>query len=257
MGKVHPEPVNHGSKTSLRFMNPSLKAVLAAVLIFSLGALAASWVADLNPGLVWPLRIGGGSLAGVALGLLIRAELRKDQVPEFLIRQFGGCYESSGFCFVVCPEDEAGHSMLRVYFQNRYANRCEAVVRIQHIRWRLRVPDVPACQIRIDCPGAAYGYTGIAWPIPLNWQGKTILLGLSAASRYPEGKGDLLRFREGTYVGSIRAASWDTFFTLSKVLTGDLGFSNQARIKVLLPQGVSESAPKNHTVTTEIIWPTA
>lgn len=243
-------------------MKHHLRVLLAAVLILSLFAFAMSFAkTDALDSPLPMLRLVSGILVAGSLSLLIWAELRKDQVPEFLRRNYGKFFERSGFCFLPLQEiDENGKVGMWIYFQNRYSHPCEAVVHISPIRWRLRKPPLPALQVRITCPGAAYGRCGVSWPVPAGWEGKTILIGVGAESRYLSGKGELLRYREGVHVKGIRSGFWDAADLVTAVATGGMSqamqsFGSDCRMKWTLPTR-REGLPAGILAPpTEILWP--
>lgn len=244
-------------------MRHSLKLLLVTVLIFSAGAFIFSWALekDTRTFQLCFRFITGGLLLG-SLALLVWAECRKDKVPEFLRRLFKSYFERGGFCFVPIQEiDDDGVPLLWIYYQNRHANPCEAVVHLSTMRWRLRKPPLPPVQVAIACPGAAYGRSPVIWPVPADWEDRTILVGVAAEVRYPGGKGELLRYREGEHVEGIRAGFWAAAGVITAVATVGVGhamaFASRARMKLTLPVTVDGIQAGTGAGEAEIIWPDA
>lgn len=239
-------------------MSQSLKAVLILIFLIALILGIISWLEDSATQKTWMLRWCASGSAVLALVLLLRAEYRKDGAPDFLKETFGSYYERDGFCFLLGVVNVEGRSLLRVFFQNRYAGRCEAVVQVKPERLRVRKPPMPALTIAVPCPGGSYGKSETLWPIPADWQGKTCLLTIAAASRYPHGKGEMLRFRTGMDVAKAQNGIWDTATALLTLATAGpihaLLAARGTRLKVQLPEGVSGDLAVSLQVITEVLW---
>jgi hypothetical protein len=105
---------------------------------------------------------------------------------------------------------------------------------------------------QIDCAGAAFGLCRIPWPISKSLQGLTVRFGIASQTKYPLGRGQLLRYREGLRVG----ASSNQHIALTGCLLafGHLFVLRPARTKLVLPRHVSETAAPGDEATIEILW---
>ena len=120
------------------------------------------------------------------------------------------------------------------------------------------MPPMPALSVPVQCPGGAYGKSEVLWPIPADWQGSVCLLEIFAASRFPNGRGPLLRHRGGMDVAKARDGVWAAAAALSTMafagLPHPLLAARGTRIKVRLPSNTAADGPGNHGVHTEIFW---
>ena len=239
-------------------MSQSRQAVLIMIFFFVMIATVVLWLKDAADGNDWRNRWIATGLTVAVLTMLLRAEFRKDSVPDLLKEEHGQYYERDGFCFRIGIVAIEGESVLQVHFQNRFAGRCEAMVQIQPLRLRVKKPPMPIVNIPVDCPGGAYGNCSMVWPIPQEWQGKTCLIGIAAAARYPDGRGTLLRSRSGAAVGKLSKGIWGTGMSLLQLAAlGPLHAIMNAqptRQKKLLPEGVAWTGPESQAVVSEILW---
>lgn len=92
------------------------------------------------------------------------------------------------------------------------------------------------------------------WAIPQNLQGKTVSLSLYAGVKYPDGRGTLLRYRDGLRVGAVGTDAWREGLQIAGAIGGALVISRPARIKLTLPSGVSLSKQDVIVADTKTIW---
>ena len=80
-------------------------------------------------------------------------------------------------------------------------------------------------------------------------------LEVSAATRYPAGKGELLRFHNGVRVGKADTSGLgSTALTAGLLLVGHVHYSRPAALSVTLPASVAEEAPPSQEPAVEILW---
>jgi hypothetical protein len=237
-------------------MGESAKALLALGLIAFAIAAAVSWVEiSASPAVVWALRLGFPLAAFACLATLLWAHFRKDRAPDFLKQHVGQYFERDGFCFHVACTTEGSIALLTLYFQNRYERPCDARVVVQPSRgfWMNR-PIGGVVAVDFCCDGGAFGVTRVPWGIPHEYQGKTGSFDVAAAVRYREGRGGMLRFRDGLAVGKTSLDGWQVTLTVAGLLAGKVVMNKPAKFKLSFPAAVSTEARPEWPVTTETLW---
>lgn len=191
----------------------------------------------------------------VCLAPLIWAQTRKDKVPDFLYRVTPRYFERDGFCFAVVPQVVNGDCSMHIFFQNRYDRPCSAqlLIRASSGLFSGR-PELSDISLGLSCGPAEFGRSTIPWAVPQNLQGKKVSLSLYAGVKYPDGRGTLLRYRDGLRVGSVGMDAWREGLQIAGALGGALVISRPARIKLTLPSGVSSSMQDAISVDTKVIW---
>jgi hypothetical protein len=237
-------------------MGESGKALLAlGFMTFALAG-AVLWVEiPASPAVTWSARLGCPVAAFICLGILLWAHFRKDRAPDFLKQQFGQSFEQSGFCFHIACTTEGSIALLTLYFQNRYERECDARVVVTPSRgfW-LNRPSGGTVAVDLICQGGAFGVTRVPWGIPHQYQGKTGSFDVAAAVRYPEGRGRMLRFRDGLAVGKTTLDGWQVTLTVAGLLAGKVVMQKPAKFKMTFPAAVSTEARDDWPVTTETLW---
>jgi len=235
--------------------------------LFQLGLLVlgfvtlGGWMATQgNIATIWAIRLGA-PIGFVGLGWwYFSAARRPENLPDMLLQETGKYFEREGFCFAPKLEVIDGCSWLKVIFQNRYSGHVSAKVVIrppQRTFWfgRHKLPDIG---VNIECPGGAFGVIRVPFPIQARYQGRSINFDLGADREYPQGKGALLRFREGRVVGSIRKMT--SGYTAALFVLGPwvalalLALAQKAQAKLRLPEDVAETAPADAEAQIEILW---
>src|SRR5688572_10244990 len=125
-----------------------------------------------------------------------------ERFPDLLRERTGTSVERDGLCFAPALETTpAGACELAVYFQNRCAGRATARVQMLPPRGTLRLKrhNLPARSMTIECPGGAFGVARVSLPITAAYQGRRMTFELRADVTYPDGRGDVVRFRPGTH----------------------------------------------------------
>lgn len=239
-------------------MNESIKATLALLVAACVLAGLMAWMPSMTnqvSTVTWWFRIGCPALAIVVLCPLIWAQTRKDKAPDFLARVTRRYYERDGFCFAIVPQVTAGNCAIQIYFQNRYDRPCSAQILI---RGRTSLfagrPDVKEIALGVSCGPGEFGCSTIPWPVPLELQGKPVSLSVYAGVKYPDGRGTLLRYRDGMRVGAVGTDFWREGLQIAGALGGAVVISRPARITLNLPSGVSISDSRGMTVETKTLW---
>jgi hypothetical protein len=219
-----------------------------------------AWCATVGSAeVLWGLRVGC-PLAAVGVSYLLYTMLTKpERFPDLLRERAGTYFEKDGLCFApVLETTPTGACELAVYFQNRHEGR--AIARIQMLpplrTLRLKRHDLPARTLSIQCPGGAFGVARVPFPIPARYQGQRMTFELGADVKYPEGRGDLQRFRSGVRVGSSREMNAGHQFLTALVMLplAVLATSRAASATLTLPQGVFETNAADGGASSEIIW---
>jgi hypothetical protein len=232
-------------------MNESGKATLAFMLIIGIIGSFLSWMLDNG---TLPARIGFPAVGIAALAGLCWAMTRKDKLPDYLRQVVGVYLERTGFCFALVPAVADGRCTLDIYFQNRYERPCRAQVVIQPSReFFLNRRSVGSFTIEIECEGGAFGVTRLPWGVPQQYQGRQQSFDVGASVSYPEGRGALLRYRDGAHVGAAKTSAWVGVMTAAAALGGIIVITKPAKVKIQLPKGVSEIVADDARIVTETL----
>jgi hypothetical protein len=240
-------------------MNESIKAVLGLMVAACVLIGIMSWFPSMTnqvSAVTWWLRIGCPILGAIFLAPLIWAQTRKDKVPDYLARISPRYFERDGFCFAVIPQVASGDCSMHIYFQNRYDRPCSTQILIRGSSGLFSGrPDLSDITLGLSCAPAEFGRSTIPWAIPQNLQGKTVSLSLYAGVKYPDGRGTLLRYRDGLRVGAVGTDAWREGLQIAGAIGGALVLSRPARIKLTLPSGVSASKQDAIIIAdTKTIW---
>lgn len=215
-------------------MNQNLKAVLGAfVLMGGFTALVLCFGGDIEPDMRKAGAILGGFVVAAAIALLIVA-LRKDKAPDFLKKLSAKYFQRDGLAFLVTPANEGGIAFLDCYFQNRYAGDCEANVVLTATSGNNAVgASRLSMTFPIQCPPAAFGRCRMYLPVARELQGSKVVFAVTAAAKFPRGKGQLIRYGEGLHVGKVGGNG--LWLTLLGLLAGAIVFSRSAKITLAMP----------------------
>lgn len=227
-------------------MRESVKASLAFVCLVSAVVSAILWFGLDRATTVGPLWLLGVPLVGLAsLVTLLRMQFARDKLPDFLSQIEKRFYERDGFCFAVLPSVADGLCWVNIFFQNKYERRCQAVVLLRpSFGFWLTTRDIQNVMVTIPCEPAGFGQVSVPLPIPQQYQGKRQRLDVGASVKYPEGRGQILRFRDGMRVGKHNfhnAASVHLAVTL--LTLGQVRLSKPATLTFTLPTDVAENLP--------------
>ena len=238
-------------------MSESIKALVALVLVICLVCGFIVWLpgGDMPASIIFYLRYGCPALAAGCLAFLVWAQTRKDKAPDLLARISARYFERDGFCFSIVPHISNRQCSMQVFFQNRFSNRCEAQILIRptssFFSATVNLPDIA---LGISCGPGEFGCSTIPWAIPEKLQGKQISLSLYAGVKYPNGRGGLLRYRDGMRVGSVSTDVWREGLQIAGAVVGALVISRPARINIILPKDVISEMQDSIIAETKVIW---
>jgi len=186
-------------------MGQSFRATLWALLIFSSLTALMFWAVPASPTEhgIWWIRIISLSICLVSLSLLIWSATFKDKAPDYLAGICPKYFERDGFCFGIGPEGQDRHARLSFYYQNRYERPCEGTIWLVPIRVAFKdISGLPEFKVTISCAGGEFGKKSCACGLPIRFRGEAILWDVAAQTKYPSGRGKLLRVRDGVRVGT-------------------------------------------------------
>lgn len=203
----------------------------------------------------WWLRIGCPVVGIICLAVLVWAQTRKDKAPDLLSRVTPRYFERDGFCFAVVPQVRLGDCTMNIYFQNRYDRPCSAQILIRGssglFSGRAETENIA---LGLTCGPAEFGCSTIPWAIPPSLQGRTVLLSIYAGVKYPNGRGNMLRYRDGLRVGAVGTDFWREGLQVAGAIGGALVISRPARISLRLPSGGLPPKQGAIAAETKVIW---
>ncbi len=247
-------------------MNQSLKSTVGA---FAILCAMGAYIVWFGPNIaatpaVWALRVVL-PLACIGAGaVFVREMFRKDIEPDLIRLLFGKPFERDGVCFVLKPTAHNGVCYLNIIYQNQYERACTArvVVRPPAHAFAFGKRDFEGVAIDIQCEGGAFGIAHAPVAIPSIFQGRALLVDVRAATHYPDGGGQLLRFRNGVRVGrasksglgSAAAAVGAAGITVAMLATGVALHALRPIVTLSFPQGVAEAVPLDAQPLVETLW---
>lgn len=238
-------------------MGESIKAVLALLLIIGLFTGALAWTSDRPDGLVWSFRIGGPILTLLALGILVKLQFRADLAHDYLHEHFGTFFNRDGFCFSFLTTSVDGIAFMNVFFQNQYDKPCIGRIALRPARgFFMNRAKIESINYEIECGPAAFGCVRIAIPIAEKLQGKTQSFEVGASAKYPQGKGERLRFRDGVFLRTNTnfGNSFGTALAIAGAATGSIALSKPAMVKVKLPRYVAADISDTIKPVSKTFW---
>jgi hypothetical protein len=235
-------------------MNNNKKVLLAALLLFSCVTAAIAWVDPKPSFTVWQLRGWSTAISLLSVALLVWAMRRPDRAPDFL-RQLGmPAFEMKGLRFSIVPDQIEDRWRLNVFFQNRYDRPCRGhvVVRTSKGFWMNR-PDARTFVFAVDCEGGGFARAAMEVGVPVALQGQKQSFDVAAKIEYPNGRGRMLRFRDGLAVGKAGGDAFRIGLTVAAAATGSIVLSKPAQFKIVFPRGVRDVIETSE-VTYESLW---
>ncbi|TVQ63145.1 MAG: hypothetical protein EA378_02305 [Phycisphaerales bacterium] len=175
----------------------------------------------------------------------------RDQAPDRLAQVAPGAYfERDGLCFrplIRVSHEEGGRQRAEIslYYQNRYAGECEAII-------HLRPPERTVCSHRggrdihvaLRVGGGAFGVVHQPVAVAPESQGQPVEFELAAAVRWIRGQGDQLRSRCGEPVGTFEV-DWALAYRQSRhELCGEIELKQPARLSLTMPERVLDDIVK-------------
>jgi hypothetical protein len=231
---------------------------VASVLVVSAAILtiAIAWADDRPNQLTWILRFAPVFVVLAALAVFLRLHFQRDLVPDYLYATCGKYFDRDGFCFATALENMDGVCVLHTYFQNRYDRPCVGKIALRPAKEFFVRPDMDTIAIYAQCDGGAFGVHRIAVGIPRQMQGRKVKLEVGASVTYPDGRGKMLRFREGHVLRADTDFhnSFARSMTIAGALSGAIVLTKPAATKLQIPPNVSEQIPDDIEPHTAILW---
>lgn len=165
---------------------------------------------------------------------------------------FGAYYERTGLCFAIEPIVVEGVFAFRVWFQNKYDRPCQGRVLISPGRdffLQKKVEQVLHIGVEVG-PGALCCVT-MPFAVPHKSQGGKTQLSVAADVEYPQGKGKMVRFRDGMTAGAIRGK---IDLVIDAIGPFVLHSYKPASLKLSLPQAVAVEVPSRAKPKVEALW---
>ncbi len=203
------------------------------------------------------LRIILPSCGVVALGVLLYLQFQRDRAPDLLFKYFGRYFDRSGFCFKLRFVADHGVCVLVIPFQNRHERPCSAQIAIRSAPGFFGGRPFDGVKFDIEAGPAAFGIARVPIPMPVACQGKRHRFDVAATAKYPQGKGRMLRFRDGLKVKSEAGVSelGSAVLTIGLAAFGHIHISGRpASITLSVPAGVSEALPSDAVPVVKTFW---
>jgi hypothetical protein len=237
-------------------MRETVKVVCVLFVIAAIMTSALAWADDRPNQTTWVLRLAPIAVAIFALIVFLRLHFQRDLAPDYLRSHCGTFFDRTGLCFAPLLEDMNGVCVLHTYFQNRYERPCVGRIALRPAKELFRRPNMDTIAFEVNCDGGAFGLHRMAIGIPPKLQGRWVKFEVGASAQYPEGRGHMLRFRDGI---SLRA---DTQFkdaysrsvTIAGAFGGAIVLSRPASVKVKVPENVAEHVPAEIEPHIAILW---
>lgn len=237
-------------------MGESVKAILQFLLIATVIATVGLWAIPQHPdAILWGFRIAV-PLIGLGAGLLLwRNWHRKEMLPDLLSEVTRTYFERDGLCFAPGFSVVDGLCYVSVFFQNRYSGACTCKIILHPPKRSFSMSsDLPAAEIDVQCGGGEFGVVRIPYSVPARYQGRQLTYTVGARTRYPQGAGQLLRFRPGLRCGATSNTA-HSLLTVALIPLGVFHYHRSARV-TLKPPAVSSPllAESEPATITEILW---
>ena len=239
-------------------MGESTKSLLALVLIVAGLFAAGSWfMAEEPDATTWQIRLVSTAIALLALILILLLQFRRDCARDFLSEVTGNYFNRDGFCFTVSATEVEGIAWFQVHFQNQRDLPSIGRVALRPARgFFLTRAKFDLITYEIHCPPAGFGVALLAVPIPAHLQGKRQAFEVGASVRYPEGRGQRIRFRDGIFVRANRISGdpFSTALAVAGAATGSIVLTSPATVTVNLPKDVVEELTLQLAPEIKILW---
>ncbi|MCA9072897.1 MAG: hypothetical protein KDA84_28435 [Planctomycetaceae bacterium] len=241
-------------------MGETAKTFCVLFIMIGLAVSALAWVDDFPDDLKWGFGIGGGILIGLAMGLFLYLHFRRDLEHDYLHEYCNNFLNHHGFCFVVGCTAYDGIAFLEIYFQSQRDVPCVGGVSLR-LETGTFSKSSSSRNIRceMECPPAGFGVARIPIALAEKWQGKREKVQVGASVRYPEGKGHVVRFRDGVFVRAnmdFRNSSAQN--SMLGNIIADLYFALLGMPSVTttidFPTGVATEIPEHLSSQIEIFW---
>jgi len=240
-------------------VNQSLKAVLGFFFIACLaGGAIGLYMIEWHRATTTQISLLVAALARIFLfgGIIAWSELRRDKAPDYLAAACSSVryFERDGLCFFITGAEKDGHPALSILWQNRYERACVTTLVLKPTRsFLLKRGAWTPVVLDIEAPGGAFGVTAVPVDPAPDGTDKGLKLDLGARTVYPNGRGTLLRFKEGLRVGDT-GSSGRVALTAMAAAGGAVLISSPATVVVDIPMDSEVGAAHDRTPVTEVIW---
>jgi len=195
----------------------------------------------------------------VPIGIAIWLSRLADPVPDFLSAISRKFFERDGFCFLFSVEKAASSARMAVYYQNRFTKPCNAKVFIGPTpKAFANLEGLPKFEFKVACGAGEFGKQSLAWSVPLRFQGKKILWDVAAQARFPSGRGELLRGRNGATVGDHLVGTGEEAVRAVSGLVLSAAHlhasTRSARVELILPDKLEPLHQKPADLQSQTIW---
>jgi hypothetical protein len=174
--------------------------------------------------------------------------LRRDRAPDLLRSVTPKPFECGGLCFLPTVESIEGATCLTVWFQNRYSKPCIPTIRLHapDERWQLE-------NIEFAADGAEFGVFRRAINIPDYLLGRKITFEITGKNHFPDGRGRMVRFRDGLVVGQLSQKALNVI-TVAAAATGHIHVARTARVELEFPSESRTIDEIEHPDAIETLW---
>lgn len=228
-------------------MGESKKALLALAFMIAIMAAAFLWFGIDAPDVrvsTWVWRVVLTAAAAASLVFLLWGMFRRDKVPDYLREMFGKPFERDGFCFGIEPLVVDGVFAFRVWYQSRFDRRSRARIVLKPTRdFFGRKTEAEVLHLTIEVEPAGFGFVMVPFAVPEKVQGKKQAFHIAAGVTYPDGKGQMVRFRDGLDVGSVSSVT-EAALVIGALAAGMFVMIRPATCKMEMPSGVSVAVPE-------------
>ncbi|PHS10676.1 MAG: hypothetical protein COA78_10980 [Blastopirellula sp.] len=237
-------------------MREFFKGVILVILLGSLISIAVGWGDDRPTQFTWILRLGSPVISLLAMLLFLKVHFRRDEVPDYLHKLFGGFFDRDGFCFTFLTGTLNGVCYIEVYFQNKYERPCIGRIALQPAKGFFGRKRIDAIICEVECDAAGFGVARIPVPLPLKVQGKKQKFEVGACVKYPNGKGRMLRFRDSMFIrtNSEFGDALGTTLAVGYILAGGLVIQKPATVTISLPADVAQEIPDGLKPEFKTLW---
>lgn len=238
-------------------MHEFIKGACCVIVLAAVIAAAFAWNDDRPTPGTWAFRVGGPLLAIATFGAFLKIHFRRDKAPDYLLQITPHFFDRAGFCFAFVLRAENGHCYLDTYFQNKYERPCVGRIGLRPARGFFGRRDMSAVAFEITCGPAAFGVSTVMLPVPKPLQGSRQKFEVGASVDYPDGRGSMLRFRDGSVIrtDSEFGDAFSTSLATVAVFTGALVIPGRPpNVSLDLPSAVAEETLSNSEVVTKTLW---
>lgn len=237
-------------------MREFVKGIWVVSILIGFIATPFAWADDRPNAVTWSFRVGAPILTVIAGVAFWRMNSRRDEATDYLSQLGLPFFDRGGFCFALVPRVANGVCSLDAFFQNRFERACRGRIALRPARGFFGRKKLDTIGYEIECGPAAFGVATVCLPLPHESQGKKQKFEVGASVDYPEGRGRMLRFRDGLALrgDSDFGDAFGTAVSVAGALVGTFVLSSPATITLRLPTGVAEELPAHGASQIKTLW---